>query len=109
MFEKDKEITPVIFRVYQGELCAYFPAEPWDIFGNYIACYAHIGQHGASSLDWLQKGRPATENEYAGLKKELEGFGYNLRVYKRVTSKHRITRHRQITAWRKKLPQCKTA
>lgn len=101
MFERDKEITPVIFRVYRGELCAYFPAEPWDMFGNYITCYAHIGQHGAASLDWLQKGRPATENEYAALKKELEGFGYNLRVYKRVTPKHRVSRHKQITIWRK--------
>lgn len=66
---------PVIFRIYRGELCAYFPSE-CATRGNasMITCYAHVGQHGAACTTWLQRGRIATEAEYANLLRELNGI-----------------------------------
>jgi len=65
------KILPVIFRVYKGELCAYFPTMKWDRNGWQIACYAHVGQHGGADRSWLKMGRLATETEYAPLLREL--------------------------------------
>ena len=44
------------------------------------------GQHLACTLGWYYTTRPATETEYAALKRELEGapFGYRLKVYQRM-------------------------
>lgn len=64
---------PVLFRVYRGELCAYFPTETWDRNGN-ITCYAHIGQHGGADRAWLVKGQPALPSEYAPLLAELRSI-----------------------------------
>ena len=83
---------PVIFRMFHGELTAYFPTERWS--GSYITCYVHVGQHGAACPSWLQKGRPATPAEYADLLTELRGIyesgdaeHINLKVYRRATGK----------------------
>lgn len=100
--EKDTEKTPVIFRIYRGEVCAYFPAEPYDISGALITCYAHVGQHGAADISFLSKGRLATAFEYADLRDELEDFfGYNLEIYKKRTRKHDASRAAQIEEWRR--------
>lgn len=85
-----KRPLPVVFRVYRGELCAYFPTDVWDPQRGTIACYAHVGQHGGADRSWLTKGRPATEAEYAALLAELRGIyetndegNIPLKVYKR--------------------------
>lgn len=81
---------PVIFRMYRGELCAYFPTEKYDERGN-IMCYVHVGQHGAASRVWLRKGRRATVAEYAPLLAELRSIyethddeHVTLKVYQRA-------------------------
>jgi len=81
---------PVIFRMYRGELCAYFPTEEWA--RGQITCYAE--GHGGACPSWLRKGRPATEAEYADLLSELRGIYetsngpddpvIKLRVYRRA-------------------------
>lgn len=77
------ETTRVIFRKDwdTGEVTAYFPDLPWDTQGRFITCYRHVGQHGGADLKYcLEEEGPASENEYASLKSELEGIGYVLEV-----------------------------
>ncbi len=64
---------PVIFRRHRGELCAYLPTLAWTRQGD-ITSYAPVGQHGGACRTWLQKGRPATPEEYADLLAELRGI-----------------------------------
>lgn len=86
--EKDIEITEVIFRVdkskdFKGTVFALLPHECCDNKGN-VTSYQHVGQHsGACYLGCIASSRPATELEYADLKKEMEGLGYNLKVIKK--------------------------
>ena len=79
--------TKVIFRTWKrtGEVIALFPEIPHDRAGDFCLSYMHTGQHGAASpcLDWIT--RPATPDESAPLRRELEGIGYNLVPVLRVT------------------------
>ncbi|WP_342361389.1 hypothetical protein [Terrarubrum flagellatum] len=82
---------PVIFRKYRGEICAYFPTEPFDRAGTLITCYAAVGQHGGADRSWLQRGQAAKPEEYAELLKELRGIyethdaeHVSLKVYRRT-------------------------
>lgn len=96
-FERDEHETPVLFRVHRApkkhgaDVTAVFPCEPHDINGRYMSCYVHVGQHGACDLGWYQRTRPATAEEYADLRRELEGapYGYRLKPYQRVHAKLR--------------------
>jgi len=51
-----------------------------------MSCFAHIGQHSACDLGWYNQTRPATPEEYADLKRELESapYGYKLKIYHRM-------------------------
>ena len=86
--EKDKETTDMVFRVdktkdFKGTVFALFPHEVCDFKGN-VTSYQHVGQHGGANYGHcIATSRPATEKEYADLKKELEGFGYNINVLKK--------------------------
>ena len=91
---------PVLFRVYQGELCAYFPSEAWG--DNLMTCYAAVGQHGGACPSFLHRGRPATPDEYSVLLAELRdiyehepGGIIPLRVVKRASAAMRRERLRQ--------------
>jgi hypothetical protein len=82
--EEVEESTKVQFLVNEKDpkdpdLFAYFPDENYDKSGNKMA-YSHIGQHSAASPQYAAESRPATPEEYAGLKAELEGLGYVLEV-----------------------------
>lgn len=92
-------VTPVLFRVWTAEfpgtrkpgtgdlynVIALFPANAEYRPGS-VSSYMHIGQHGAADLyGIIWKSRPATPEEYAPLKRELErNYGYNLKVYQRA-------------------------
>lgn len=81
--------TPVMFRVcrsgdFKGHVTAVFPEQSEGF--NMIASYAHVGQHGKASWEWVfWCTRPATPEQYADLKRELEAepYGYRLKVIKR--------------------------
>jgi hypothetical protein len=61
-----------------------------DSYRWHILSYEHIGQHGGADYQGvIDRTVPATEAEYSGLKRELEGTGYNLEAYKRQTAKMR--------------------
>jgi hypothetical protein len=93
-FKQDTEFTPVLFRVHRApkkhgsDVTAVFPCEPASYDGTSMTCYAHVGQHGGCDLGWYHQTRPATEAEYANLKRELESYpyGYRLKTYRRMTS-----------------------
>ena len=103
-FKQDDHETPVLFRVHRapvkhgGDVTAVFPAEPADIAGRTMTCYAHVGQHGGCDIGWYHQTRPATEEEYADLKRELESapYGYRLKVYRRMTRQHREAFHASL-------------
>lgn len=84
----DEDITRVLFRAeiggaHAGDVTAVFPDLPCP--RNTLTCYAHIGQHSACSRAWIREStRPATPQEYAPLKRELESLGYELRVIGRL-------------------------
>lgn len=77
--------TRVLFRKDKHGVFALFPDLPWSDEGD-ITCYAHIGQHGAADYAYsIRSSRPASPEEYAPLKRELEGppYRYNLKIVKR--------------------------
>lgn len=45
-----------------------------------VLSYAHIGQHGACSLEYLKKCKKAKPYQYRPLMAELQSIGYNLLV-----------------------------
>jgi hypothetical protein len=96
-------VTPVIFRKYRvdrgGEVVALFPEEAWSADGRTCSCYVHTGQHGeADPSTVIAMTRPATPEEYADLKAELEGppYNYKLRVCKRLNHTFIATRRIQL-------------
>ena len=77
--------TKVKFLVHKwnGELYAFFPQLRYAPNGHrndLKTAYAHIGQHSACAIEYVNESRYATESEYKDLKKELEGQGYELIV-----------------------------
>lgn len=92
--KRDTHKTDVIFRYdttkgFNGTIFALFPHEVCDSAGN-VTSYQHVGQHGSADYNWsVYKSRLAKPNEYADLKTELEGLGYNLNVvYKQNKDKY---------------------
>jgi hypothetical protein len=86
--EKDTYTTDLIFRVYKKKefknaVLALFPHEVSTLKGS-VNCYEFVGQHGSADYKHcINITRPATAEEYADLKKELEGLGYDINVVKR--------------------------
>lgn len=80
----ETQVLPVIFRAERsgpdrGTVTAVFPTCAADYAGREFMVYAHIGQHGAGSLDWYWRTRAARPDEYADLLKELRGiYGQSL-------------------------------
>jgi len=79
---QDTEETIVVFRVWEGEIIALFPAnkEP----GGLVSSYMYVGEHGAADYGHIiHESRPASEYEYEDLHAELEDRGYKLKVLKK--------------------------
>lgn len=81
--------TVVVFRKWpEGGVIALFPEELWN--GVSCSSFEHVGQHGAADYGGvIRRTTPATPEEYAELKWELESapYKYVLRVVKRFTPK----------------------
>lgn len=77
------EETKVLFRkLKDGKIIALMPYI--TNYSGFIESYMHVGQH--SSADYygmIALTRPATEEEYADLKQELEYIGYNVKPIKK--------------------------
>ena len=81
--ENEEPITRVEFLVNEKDpenpdLFAYFPDEVHH--GDFRTAYSHVGQHSSAHPAYAKESRPATPEEYAPLKTELESLGYNLEV-----------------------------
>jgi len=69
------ETLPVLFRVIGGEVLALFPTVPEQCGSDHmVESYAHVGQHGAASVELTRLGRRATPAEYAPLLRELRAI-----------------------------------
>lgn len=70
--------TKVIFRILQGEVIALFPEFPGTNDPATCESYMHFGQHASASADLTGRGtKPATEEQYTPLLKELQSIGYD--------------------------------
>lgn len=88
--------TEVIFRVWKAEIIALFPYEISDFQGNCLS-YMQVGQHGSADyLNVIKQSRPAKEEEFAELKKELVNLGYKLKVIKRRNAERALEGIRDI-------------
>lgn len=85
-------ITEVIFRKFKSgkkEIIAVFPYDIGIKFGN-CSSYMHVGQHGDCNYNHIINiTKPAKEEEYSDLKRELENYGpkeanYNLKVIQKI-------------------------
>jgi len=84
--------TRVKFVLLEGEVIAIFPDVvdhiKFDISCRevkYLKSYMHVGQHSGCHPELLENA-PATPEQYAALKKELESepFNYELEVIREV-------------------------
>ena len=93
---KNKEqITVVVFRKRPksegGGILALFPYENHDGAGRYCVSYEHVGQHGAADYrGCIRRTKAAKPEEYADLKRELEGYHYFYRLAVRQRANRRI-------------------
>jgi len=86
----DSEPTVVLFRVWRAApktVIALFPYELGTMDPATCQSYEHMGQHGpANPVLVIGATRPATPEEYADLRRELERppYGYRLTVRQRT-------------------------
>jgi hypothetical protein len=77
----EREKVRVSFREDRdGELTAVFLDQVHD--GKNMVCYSHIGQHSSCDVGWVRSTKMA--RNYADLKRELEGQGYDVIVSKKM-------------------------
>ena len=79
---KERIKVDVQFRIFKGELIAVFP---YEIYSRSccVMCYAHVGQHSGCVWYINQFSKPATEEQYKDLLKELQAIGYDVNIIKR--------------------------
>lgn len=95
---KTNDSTPVIFRLFGGEVIALFPAEASTVGNPYLCLsYEHVGQHcAADPYGIMRASRRATFVEYAPLAKELRARGYKLKIRHRVSPADLESRKKQL-------------
>lgn len=73
-------VTRVTFRKFSddGQILAVFP-DSTERNGD-LNSYMFVGQHGPCDANLDAYTVPATEAEYASMKRELEGIGYTLEI-----------------------------
>lgn len=69
------------------DVFALFPQLPADAGGKYCTCYQHVGGHGSADYHGcMGSSRPARDDEFADLLRELRRIGYNLIIRTRATA-----------------------
>jgi hypothetical protein len=89
-------VTPVIFRIdtrkqpFPTEVAAVFPTKPYSNDGDTMTCYIKPYSDDGCSLAWYaQNTRAAKPCEYAELLATLKTEYTDLRIYSRMTYRHR--------------------
>jgi hypothetical protein len=80
-----REIKDDNGKIIDNDLFVFFPQLNYNkhLYGNkFKDSYSHVGQHSSCCVKYEKESRPATEEEYKGLKEELESIGYVLKVCK---------------------------
>jgi hypothetical protein len=77
--------TDVQFRIFKGNVIAVFPYII-ETCTNVLS-YEHVGQHSECVWNINQCSKPANEDQYTALKKELESIGYDLNIIKKRNNK----------------------
>ena len=97
--------TPVIFRKWPasegGDIIAIFPTELGTNDPYTSSSYEHVGQHGsADPVGVIRDTVPAKPSEYADLRAELEGVGYDdLKVVQRLSPDYLAIRRKKIAGY----------
>jgi hypothetical protein len=92
IFRKDKDGAKACF--------ALFPELASDLYGNFCTAYQCIGQHCAADyFGCVANSRPAMPDEYAELRKELEGRGYELNIRRRASPAMHDKRRKLAAEW----------
>lgn len=79
---KDKNVTPVVFRQWLGDVIALLPTVPAAFHLEECLSYQAIGQHGAANYGYIiRDSSPAVPAKIAPLFRELENVGYILKEY----------------------------
>lgn len=101
----DAEPVPVLFRqerAARGDWrpVAVFPTLPAGMDGASATVFSHVGQHGAGSHEWYRETKPATAEQAARLRAELESapYAYRLDPVKRWTETHDARRFGELQA-----------
>lgn len=93
----------VIFKRWPGGgIIAVFPARAAGAGASSLcASFEHIGQHGAADVGRMARLRPASSEEYAELRQELESppYNYRLRAVRKFTQAHQRQREREVQRW----------
>lgn len=90
-------MTPVIFKLCEGEVTAVFPQEPGSNDPRTLGVYAHVGQHGIGDMHWAADAKPATPEQYEPLLRELRAIGYDdLVIRRRMTRADHKKRWQQL-------------
>ena len=88
--------TIVVFRRFkEGDIIALMPYELGTNDPYTCGSYMHIGQHGSADPLIMQSTKPAAPEQYADLKAELIGMGYDLIVRQRFSHSHALAARRQ--------------
>lgn len=94
-------MTPVIFKLCEGEPIAIFPREPGSYDPHTMTVYTHVGQHGIGSEPWARDAKPASPEQYAGLLAELRRLGYDdLVIRRRMTQQDRAARRAELARYK---------
>lgn len=84
-FDTDERETKVVFRKFkEGDVIALICGTGIDCNAGKIMSYQHVGQHGEADRSLGRNLKLATPDEYAALKRELEG------IYGPVTAVNRL-------------------
>jgi hypothetical protein len=104
--ELDTEVTDVIFRVDKtkdgkGTVFALLPHECCNHTGS-VTTYQHLGQHSSADYKYcIASSSPASEKEYANLKQEMEGYGYNFNVVMKQNYNRFLTSYYEVRGIRR--------
>jgi hypothetical protein len=95
--------TKVIFRKWKsnGDVIALFPEIAATCSDAWLcSSFEHVGQHGAADPSIISQTKPATPQEYADLKAELEAYPYEyvFEVVHKFTRAHHEARKAELTA-----------
>lgn len=82
MYQEKAIVQFYIDKDEPEQVFAFFPHDEWSRNGRevFYTSYSHIGQHSGCSKAYVKECQKATPEQYAALKKELEGIGYEVIV-----------------------------